>query len=377
MRAWRIVGLAGVMAVAIPAGAQDDLDLDQVRREIQQNSSKGVTVAGFSPVGEELVETSRRLEAAEAKLLDELRARDAHKQPPPARDDGFGPNPAAPAVEPARAVKSAAAAIPTRDEGAALPRFNEEVPVTAAEVHASAVIEEVPAVPVKQVARRSTEHQHRLREAALVDPKTAAREEKSFGELRELIEKHTTLRNELKAQTATATSLKKKNSQLSEDLSSADRRIKNLENELSEARNRLMMAETEVERLSGLVQTGSRSTTLARVEELAAQRRAPAAAPAVQRITSAIPAEEMPIATIVVDKANLRTGPGQDNSPLMSVSRGTRLAVETRRGDWYRVISPTGARAWVSAEVIAFGSTPVSSPSRTVRVRAYDASLEN
>jgi len=76
---------------------------------------------------------------------------------------------------------------------------------------------------------------------------------------------------------------------------------------------------------------------------------------------------EMPIATVIVTKAHLRTGPGKDHSPLLSVSEGTRLAVETREGEWYRVITPTGARAWVAGEVIKFGNkasiAAVKSPS--------------
>ena len=83
--------------------------------------------------------------------------------------------------------------------------------------------------------------------------------------------------------------------------------------------------------------------------------------------------DDMPIITVIVDKANLRTGPGRNNSPIMTVAKGTRLAVESRLGDWYRIISPTGTRAWVSSEVIRFGKNSKSSPSRTVKIQGVES----
>lgn len=151
-------------------------------------------------------------------------------------------------------------------------------------------------------------------------------------------------------------------------LMAAHNRITELLKELDLARRRLTIAETEVERLSTIIEgrnmaAASGSSKSATVETVAA--RAPQRQPA-----------EMPIATITVSKANLRTGPGTDNSPLMTVSHGTRLAVETRQGDWYRVITPTGTRAWVSGDVIAFGAKEQWSPSETVRIGGYDLQAE-
>ncbi len=94
------------------------------------------------------------------------------------------------------------------------------------------------------------------------------------------------------------------------------------------------------------------------------------AAPAAPTPPKAEPAQaDLPVATVVVDKAQLRTGPGKDNSPLMAVSKGTRLVIETRQGDWYRVVAPSGARAWVSSDIVAFGT------SGTGLVGGYDGSL--
>jgi uncharacterized protein YraI len=61
---------------------------------------------------------------------------------------------------------------------------------------------------------------------------------------------------------------------------------------------------------------------------------------------------DVAIATVLVDKIYLRSGPGKENSPVMTVAKGVRLTVETRRGDWLRVVTPNNGRAWVSAEVV-------------------------
>ena len=85
----------------------------------------------------------------------------------------------------------------------------------------------------------------------------------------------------------------------------------------------------------------------------------------------------MTVAEVAVKKAYLRSGPGPDNAPLMSVAQGARLVIETRQGEWYRVISPQGSRAWIHSSVIAFGGEPGGSPSRTLRIKGYDGSLSS
>jgi uncharacterized protein YgiM (DUF1202 family) len=76
----------------------------------------------------------------------------------------------------------------------------------------------------------------------------------------------------------------------------------------------------------------------------------------------------MPIATIVADKAKLRAGPGSEHSEIMSVTKGTRLAVETKKGQWYRVMAPTGQRAWISGDVISFGPDAYSRSGRVLQI---------
>ena len=83
------------------------------------------------------------------------------------------------------------------------------------------------------------------------------------------------------------------------------------------------------------------------LEFLMKQRQAPAPLP----VPQAEP-EAPPVATVVVDKAYLRSGPGKQHSPVMAVARGTRLVVERQEGEWLRVVGPTGESVWVSRTVL-------------------------
>ena len=146
--------------------------------------------------------------------------------------------------------------------------------------------------------------------------------------------------------------------------------------ELESLRNRLMIAETEVSRLSAVLRTKNRSK-LGYVSKQDAARKE-SVAKALKTRASRIPTKQtgdLSYATVIVDKANLRTGPGLNNSPLMTVAKGTRLFVETREGNWYRVITPTNTRAWVSSEVVSFGTTRDGSPTKTLRVKGFDETL--
>ncbi|MDD2942229.1 MAG: SH3 domain-containing protein [bacterium] len=58
------------------------------------------------------------------------------------------------------------------------------------------------------------------------------------------------------------------------------------------------------------------------------------------------------IVQVIVPKAVLRSGPGVENSAVMTVTKGARLTVEERRGSWYRVVSPNGGRAFISSDVV-------------------------
>lgn len=62
------------------------------------------------------------------------------------------------------------------------------------------------------------------------------------------------------------------------------------------------------------------------------------------------------VLTVTGSKVNLRNGPGLKHSPMMQISKGAKLTIEAREGEWYRVYSPTGSRAYVHQDVVEVGS---------------------
>jgi hypothetical protein len=174
-------------------------------------------------------------------------------------------------------------------------------------------------------------------------------------------------------------------------VSSSEVRIRQLMTELQQTREELLLAETEVERLSRIIEARNienvrklrNPTAEARAVLTSHQNPQPTRVTGVSAPTPASrvverPKEEqaLPIATVLVDKANLRTGPGLNNSVLLTVSKGSRLVVEKRQGEWYRVIAPTGERAWLSGAVVNFGPNNLSSPTEMGRVKGFDSSIE-
>ncbi|MCB0318290.1 MAG: SH3 domain-containing protein [Bdellovibrionales bacterium] len=200
---------------------------------------------------------------------------------------------------------------------------------------------------------------------------------KSNTEFQELEEKLDALKAKYAGKSTDYSKIKANNDSLKQKLNSSNSTVVTLRKELEEAKNRLLIAETEVERLSAVLE----QKQAAKIEKGKPEQVISTASTGTKTELSKTTAREkyvndMPIATVVVKKANIRTGPGVNNSPLMTVSRGTRLAVETRQGEWYRVIAPTGVRAWVNTQVIAFGEDYDSSPSKTVKIKGYNAEAE-
>lgn len=168
-----------------------------------------------------------------------------------------------------------------------------------------------------------------------------------------------------------------KNAELEKELTETRAKMNDVLKELDETRNRLMIAETQVERLSSIIDSGAKrsgkspASSNSADSALSMSRAAPA--PALRQ-----PAHnpDMQIAVVTAEKVHLRTGPGKENSPLMAVTKGTRLAVEIKNGDWYRVIAPTGARAWVSENVISFSTADKIKSASQGRVAGFDHDRE-
>jgi hypothetical protein len=168
--------------------------------------------------------------------------------------------------------------------------------------------------------------------------------------------------------------------------------LRDLRRELANAKSELAAAEMEISRLSAIIQEASRAR-LSIGDSSTQQAMKPSTKPIAyaqtvrpNTITRSLPetapqaapnpTSDLQVATIAVDKADLRLGPGKNHSALMSLRRGSRLAVEARQGEWYRVFAPNGQRAWIHSSLVRFGDGAASlNDGSSVQVRGYDANL--
>ncbi len=177
-----------------------------------------------------------------------------------------------------------------------------------------------------------------------------------------------------------------KDSALNEKLAESEERARALERQLSEAKSQLAAAELEISRLSTIIESNSRArlnlpeATVVRKpqpEKAAAPPQKQPAQPQVAEAARITDSSDLQVATITVEKADLRLGPGKNNSALMSLRRGSRLAVEARQGEWYRVFAPNGQRAWIHSSLVRFGDGAVSSnDGSAVTIKGFDARLK-
>ena len=197
-------------------------------------------------------------------------------------------------------------------------------------------------------------------------------------ELSILISEYDALKSKYVEQAEKLKEMKSDNNVLSGKVTVFQAKNSELRQELEELRNRLIVAETEVSRLSAVLRSSNRSKLgysskkqLQKTAAIAKSLKSKSVSPKISSDGS-LSGET---AIVTVDKANLRAGPGTNNSPLMTVAKGTRLFVETREGEWYRVITPTNTRAWISSEVVTFGTARDGRPTKTLRVKGYDQTL--
>jgi hypothetical protein len=185
-------------------------------------------------------------------------------------------------------------------------------------------------------------------------------------------------------------SLEGTNASMRGELQSARERIAVLEQQLDESRSQLAIAETEVSRLSGVLDSKTRASLgkynlpvpAAAAAKPAVAQQAPRAVPAraAQPSVDVRPPSadaDLQVATVAVEKADLRLGPGKNHSALMSLRRGSRLMVEARQGEWYRVFAPNGDRAWIAASLVSFGDgSSALNDGSSVRIKGFTASAE-
>jgi len=86
------------------------------------------------------------------------------------------------------------------------------------------------------------------------------------------------------------------------------------------------------------------------------------------------------VVEVLGSRVALRSGPSPDDSEVMPVGKGTRLTVEERSGDWYRVITPNSNRAYIRSDmvrVISGGENSSSEPPiRRMRVLPQKRALK-
>lgn len=138
------------------------------------------------------------------------------------------------------------------------------------------------------------------------------------------------------------------------------KKLKDLEKKLRLKTDKLTRAEAEISELSEII---ARNQNIQQVQVSGNYYAA------TRKSQGSTGMRQLPVATVNADKIYLRTGPSEADSPLMAVTKGTRLRVEKRNGEWLRVITPAGTRAWVKRELIRFGKDEVSSPSATVKIK--------
>ncbi|MBN8547983.1 MAG: SH3 domain-containing protein [Deltaproteobacteria bacterium] len=368
---------AALLASPLLCRADDEISVEQIRRELRQAAGTETERTVPTTIGKDFALSDKdieaensRLEAQEAELLKKLSSPEAQALIKDVASGKTEPLPTAAslaltgreAADQAAAVAATARAETQISEKSA-PEL--ETVVVSRTIKKIEVIDTAPKAALKAAPVDATV------KAASVKADRAKTDAQKEADAREA---------SLKALTAQVATLRRANTDLSAKLQKSDLQINDLSKQLEHAKNRLMLAETEVERLAGSIDARNRSAAMKFSGATnAAAGSAPASnvAPAVQRSSISKASDDTPVATVIAEKANLRTGPGADNSPLMSVTRGTRLVVETKQGDWYRVVSPTGTRAWVSSDVVAFGPNSMSSPTRTVRIKGYDASVQS
>lgn len=73
---------------------------------------------------------------------------------------------------------------------------------------------------------------------------------------------------------------------------------------------------------------------------------------------------DVTIIEVTGNKVSLRAGPGTNHSPVMDLQKGTKLTVEAKENQWYRVFSPTGGRAFIDSSYTRVISGGVSANTR-------------
>jgi hypothetical protein len=168
---------------------------------------------------------------------------------------------------------------------------------------------------------------------------------------------------------------------LRERVAALTTRNRQVEAELEAAQRQLVTSETEVERLNEFLNdqgrayldraSGSpsdgrpsppRRAPNSEGEYNPTSRRAPSN---IDQISGSRPSpagalqadRDAPIATIIAASAAGREEPSSSAAVIETLPESSRVAVERRSGDWYRVLSPQGIRVWIAAKDLSFNAS--------------------
>jgi hypothetical protein len=187
------------------------------------------------------------------------------------------------------------------------------------------------------------------------------------------------LRKELATAQSSLEELKKKQKTQAKDLSSAEDRVEELQKQLDskqKVNDELSLRVAEGERAGERARELERQYLSVKNELLLSQEQVKALLstsknPVQQQqdypqrsyqIPERPPVERVPprysggssdtlIVEVTAAKAVLRAGPGEEHSPVMEIQGGSKLTVETREGDWYRIITPKGQKAYIRVDL--------------------------
>jgi|GEM_PF-4909933 len=185
----------------------------------------------------------------------------------------------------------------------------------------------------------------------------------------------THLSKELGSKDIEVSNLRQELTQTQRKTISAEGRAATLAKQVETLRAKLMVTETEVERLSRVIESRNKQvitqanarSTFNNGSNLSVNKvgaRTGVASPSSPNsgtnsvlrerviVREGKVIEDLPVVIVTADKAILRMGPSLDEGRIMEVTKGIRLVVETKQGAWYRVFSPNGVRAWISAGLV-------------------------
>lgn len=196
------------------------------------------------------------------------------------------------------------------------------------------------------------------------------------------------------------TDLVEKNLKVQRELTAAYEKLSDLTQKLDEAKRQLLLAETQVERLTKIIDSKGLSrnqedSPLAKMnkrqteQQIESQRNTYRADESNRGQNTKNIYEEWkprenipqkiqsnsstPIVTIIDNRTALRTAASDDSSVVSYLPQGTKLPVVGRQGTWLRVIDPNGVLAWIPATAVGSSKTNSTSGSNTNPYRPSDS----